>query len=499
MKPPLKPIDMAGIEELPSGHFRLRIQIARRPIRGTFATAQEAADMRDAAKREIADESMTPVDGHSVLSLGPAFLKRREGNRGISTERTRWTSHVASAAFAPHPVETVVRRDILDWLDELKTKLTSHKWGKRAKTPLSLQTRRHCLNLLRKFFVWAIDREYILANPASDVIVEREDGDEEDGYQEGWYLDANDQREFLASWDDLASPKRRLEKWIVAFALATGLRHGELRCLHLKDVMLDGPEPHVVVHYGSYDAKQKRFRSPKGKKGEKKSRVVPLWGPGLEAATAWMASLSAYAKHNPLGLMFPTERGKLRGRSKTPRSWNAVVASFRSIPRLGRRIWWHLLRHTTASSMIAGWWGRRWSLDDTRAIMGHSSVTVTERYAHLAGSVIHQLGAQAQAAWTASCHAVATPTTKPLQKAGRMAVAAGLRSRMSGVRITPGVPAQTPVAVATAVATGVALLQRFADGGEVTDREWVDATCALIESVPATIAAEESGAPRGRR
>jgi integrase len=431
MKIPTKTIDMSGIEELPSGHFRLRIQIAKRPIRGTFVTAQEAADMRDAAKREIADESMTPVDGHSVLSLGPAFLKRREGNRGISTERLRWNSHVATAEFAPRPVETVVRRDILDWLDELKVKLTAHKWGKRKQTPLSLQTRRHCLNLLRKFFVWAIDREHIMTNPAAEVIVEREDGDEEDGYQEGWYLDAKDQTDFLACWDALPSLKRRLEKWIVAFAIATGLRHGELRCLHLKDVVLDGPEPHVVVHYGSYDAKQKRFRSPKGKKGEKKSRIVPLWGLGLEAARAWIAALPTYAKHNPLGLMFPTERGKLRGRSKTPRSWKAVVASFRTIPRLGRRIWWHLLRHTTASSMIAGWWGRRWSLDDTRAIMGHSSVTVTERYAHLAGSVIHQLGAQAQAAWTSSSHAVATATPRPLQKAGEIALVAGLRSRMS--------------------------------------------------------------------
>jgi hypothetical protein len=64
---------------------------------------------------------------------------------------------------------------------------------------------------------------------------------------------------------------------------------------------------------------------------------------------------------------------------------------------------------------------------------------------------------------------------------------------MSGVRIPPGVPSQSAVVVATAVATALALLERVADGEVVSQREWVDATCALIESVPATIAEDESG------
>jgi len=44
-----------------------------------------------------------------------------------------------------------------------------------------------------------------------------------------------------------------------------------------------------------------------------------------------------------------------------------------------RRVRWHDLRHTCASSLVAGWWGRQWSLEEVREMLGHSSVLVTER------------------------------------------------------------------------------------------------------------------------
>jgi integrase len=46
-----------------------------------------------------------------------------------------------------------------------------------------------------------------------------------------------------------------------------------------------------------------------------------------------------------------------------------------------------------ASSLVAGWWGRPWRLEMVRDVLGHSSVTVTERYAHLSPSVLDEAGA----------------------------------------------------------------------------------------------------------
>ena len=433
-------IDMSNIETLPSGHFRLRMQVGKRAIRGTFATAEEAILVRDAAKREIADQSMVFVDGESLVEMRDAFFLSRQGNRDIANEKTRWSSHIAPASFAHRALSTVTRRDVLDWLDELRTKMTSHRWGKRAAKPLGWQSRKHCLNLLRSFFEWAVAREIIPTNPAAGLVVQREDGDEEDGYQENWFLDGEEQSRFLAAWDEFEKPWERAERALVGVAIGTGMRQGEQWCLHLKDVHVGGSDPHLVVRFGSWDAKKKRYRSPKGRKGDKRQRVVPLFGLALESMKQWLAALPTYAPKNPLGLAFPSRRGARRGRSKVPRTWARALLRFGVVDRIGRTPWWHLLRHTCASSLVAGWWGRRWALDDVRAVLGHSSVKVTERYAHLAQSVVHQLATEAQAAWATSSHVVATRELASLKKGRGVVDLAGLRSRMSSVRIRPGVP-----------------------------------------------------------
>ena len=62
----------------------------------------------------------------------------------------------------------------------------------------------------------------------------------------------------------------------------------------------------MLVRFGSWDKKKKRYLSPKGRAGDKHTRKVPLFGLALDAARAWLKVLPSYAPHNPDGLMFPT-------------------------------------------------------------------------------------------------------------------------------------------------------------------------------------------------
>jgi site-specific recombinase XerD len=37
---------------------------------------------------------------------------------------------------------------------------------------------------------------------------------------------------------------------------------------------------------------------------------------------------------------------------------------------------------------VSGQWGRKWSLEEVKAFLGHSSVKTTERYAKFAGDAL---------------------------------------------------------------------------------------------------------------
>jgi integrase len=54
-----------------------------------------------------------------------------------------------------------------------------------------------------------------------------------------------------------------------------------------------------------------------------------------------------------------------------------------------RRVRFHDLRHTTASHLVLGSWGRCWKLIEVRDFLGHSTLNVTERYAHLGPDALH--------------------------------------------------------------------------------------------------------------
>ena len=414
-------LDMRNITPLPSGAYRVRIERSGAVLGGIEASVEAAAALRDAIKRQIADDDLVPARGRTIAELGREFLASRSGNRSSKSDSGRW-QHIGSSSLGKRVPSTVTVKDVVNWLAALQTKKTNYDaktQGKRETKLLSRQTRKHALNLLRCFFVWAVEQEHATSNPCVGLQVARRDGDESEGYQEGWHLDAADQARMLEILKD--DP----ERWIVAFAIGTGLRQGEQWCLHIEDVHIDGDDPHVLVRFGSWDAKKQRYRPPKGRAGEKKSRRVPLFGLGLEAATEWLKLLPTYAPDNPLGLMFPTPAVKKAGQDgqrdypggsrrvgKTPGSWAKVVAKL-DVPRLGRKPWWHLLRHTCASSLVSGWWGQRWRLEDVRMVLGHSSLKVTERYAHLVPNAVQGVANAAQVAWASRHGAVTTFSANP--------------------------------------------------------------------------------------
>lgn len=320
----------ANVEEHPKGSGRFRV---RARINGKLKTIVGGLPEAEAEAAADAYQEVRAVDavraGVTVSQFGVGFLDRRErmGIRGIKTDRNRWALYVDKDELGGFPLATLERRDILEWLDR------RHK--------LAHQTRKNALNLLRVALQEAVDRGLLEQNPARDVRVHRASAAKETDDLEG-ILWPEEQARLLAT-----VPERDRE--VVAFSLFAGVRQSSQWWLRAEDC-------HGVHVF---------FRRHKNGR----PRTLYLLDPAIEALQKSLARGSEWA--------FPAPMGGRRPKGIPPRGWHAWIKA----AGIGRRVRWHDLRHTCATSLLAGWWGRKWSLDEVCDYMGHSSVKVTERYA----------------------------------------------------------------------------------------------------------------------
>lgn len=337
---------------------------SRKPL-GVYDTKAEAERVLAAVLDETVDAKMAKLTGITVRGFGPGFLDKREtdGVRGIKTERNRWKLLVDGSPQAEITLSQFSRRDAkawLVWLQGRKIRYSKLKNHSRNGRKMSRVTMQNALNLFRKAFDVAVEDEICASNPFAGVKLPKDKG----RTHEPWtYLTPEEQTKLLAA---VPEPDR----YMVAFAIGTGLRQGEQWSLRWRDVDLTKME--ITVRYGSEGQPTKSG----------KIRRVPIFGLALDALTLeWQSAMHRRPPTN--WLVFPALRGDRRQKGE-PDAWKSWVAA----AGITRNVRWHDLRHTCASSLVAGWWGRRWNLYEVKEMLGHASITTTERYAHLADSAL---------------------------------------------------------------------------------------------------------------
>jgi len=404
-----------SVECTPQGRWRIRMRVGRNPKKtiDTFDTREEAIAYR-ATMAELL-KSQEPYPGVTLAEFGEEVLTWRELSCHLSNpdnDWSRWKNHIKSDPIAKMPVKTVRDIHVEDWLDRLNAK------------GLSRQTRLHCLNLLRIIMRRAKKKRLAKENPCMDIKLEVQKRT-----HEPWtFLTPEEQDALIA-----AAPKP-LDA-IIEFAIGTGLRSGELAALRLADVHLDGPDPYITVRYGGPPAKPTKWG---------RIRQVPLFGRGMAGLRRWLDALPSYATENPHGIAFPAQRGGFRNHDHVLRwrIWKGSPARAKPGHRnyhsptvgiveragIGRHFRWHDLRHTCASSLISGWWGRHWTIKEVCDLLGHRSITTTERYAHLADTALKQAARETVLAPT-----IAFPTELP-SDGNSMASASVPKPKVAGSR-----------------------------------------------------------------
>jgi integrase len=364
-----------SVERTRQGTYLVRQMVRGKRRSVEICTTRE--DALDAEARFLAEHD--GVGGITLREHGKDWLDRRELDhvRNIRTDRGRWTNHIVKSNLIDRPLTLLTSEQIDIFLVALRRKRTPRG------TPLSSKTLREVALLLRQCMrdggSTAAD-----APVAALLRAQRRKGAP---LEQPWtFLDAAEQHALLAC--PVIPESHRL---MIAFALLTGLRQGEQFNLELRDLHLDSEAPHVYVRFGARNQPPKNGRP----------RRVYLTADALAVARRWVEVLPSWLGDYPNthALVFPGARGGRVSKGKTPLVVSEQVGPkkhrkvdlfvrYTAAAKIDRHVRWHDLRHTCASSLVAGWWGRRWSLEEVREHLGHRSLQSTQRYAHLGESAI---------------------------------------------------------------------------------------------------------------
>jgi|HubBroStandDraft_6_1064221.scaffolds.fasta_scaffold163362_2 integrase len=379
-------MSVGTIDQLPSGRWRLRVNVAGKQVTvGTYDSNELAERARPEASK-IARSGSREYEGLTVQELGKRILTRREVKREVrdpGSDWSRWDTHIKPDEIAKFGVSRLQPKHVHAWIGRLKEK------------GLATQTIRNCRNLLSIVLREACEQGLIKTNPTAEIRMRAPKVSAEAGWT---YLVPAEQM-------TLVNAVPMPERCLVAFAIGSGLRAGELCALRRVDVDIEGRR--LMVRFGE---------PPDQPTKTGKVRLVPLFGMALEAAQAWLAVFPARAGAEAM-FPLPGDRTNRYGDYRDPdhvidwKVWKAALLE----SGLSRRVRWHDLRHTCASSLVSGWWGRRWSLQEVKEMLGHTTIDVTQRYAHLAPGALEEAG-------TATIGASVMQVTAALPQLGSVAV-----------------------------------------------------------------------------
>lgn len=361
-----------SITRTASGKWRVRIPDGRGGKRtiGTFPTPEEAERMRAAALLGALEVDL----GITFEDFSTRWLNRceLEGQASIGSSRSLWRTTISQAPWYGEPLAAITRVQIREWAAGLRTTVTTRG------TEMSRQQAKHALGHVRRCFEAArTDEQLIEDNPADGIGLWREARTEDP-----WTYLTEEEIDRLLCCPVL--PPMQLAVYTVA--IGAGLREGELAGLRWPDVHLE-QRPRLDVR-----------RSWGGATKAGKPRMVPLLPWVQDALRAWHAVEGAPED----GPVFPSRyrRGEVRHFAKGyDFAWANHPADrytrlgWRTRAGIARPVRFHDLRHTCASHLIMGTWGRAWALHEVRDLLGHTDVEVTQRYAHLAPDAL--LGAAA--------------------------------------------------------------------------------------------------------
>jgi integrase len=237
-------------------------------------------------------------------------------------------------------------------LAKINTRVVESYLNSRAER-IAAKTWNSELNILDRFFKFALRREYIAKNPVS--VISKQHSEEPPIV--------------IFSPEELGLVFKYARKDslpLYKLLLFTGMRDGEARYLQWQDVDLTPGREHILVR-----------NTPRHRTKTRRDRSVPL----LPEAIALLKELDkARDPNNPYVL--PAKKGQVRGHNRN--TWKNTLARIEKATGVkidkGKNLTgMHLFRHTFATNALASGVDIR----TVQEVLGHSSILMTQRYTNL--------------------------------------------------------------------------------------------------------------------
>lgn len=313
--------------------------------------------------------------GGNILA-GELLPKWLEGltNRDTKNDKSRAERYLAPK-WGRVKMRNIDLAAILEWLDELRRSPAPPSATKRGRRPagdhLAEPTIRHLLNLLSRFFAWAVERGHATHNPVRDVPSHRRPLTS--GRTDAPWLD--DDAAVRTLVHGLPTPIGLM------FYLGnrSGLRTGEICGLRLSDLAgLD--EGSIRVRFS--------YRGPL--KEDKKREGKMKWAPAPADAAALLEPVLVARRAqgaNAEDPVFVTESGGMFTALAVGRAWNEATG--RRPPRnkkkaptdaapspLAALTWYMATRHSFVTRNLS----RDAALEEVSSAIGHANPATTKRY-----------------------------------------------------------------------------------------------------------------------
>lgn len=235
-----------------------------------------------------------------------------------------------------------------------------YHYRKKNGKPLGVRTQHTRLQTLKSFFQWLARQNYLLHNPASEIVLPRMD------HRLPKYVLSAEEAERVIQQPDIGRAEGLRDRAILETFYSTGMRRMELARLKVYD--LDADRGTVTIRLG------------KGRK----DRIIPIG----ERALAW---IDKYVQEARLELLSGADDGTIflnhLGQPFERLQLTAVVRGHLAKAGVGKTGGCHLFRHTMATLMLENG-------ADVRVIqemLGHAKLTTTELYTRVSINLLRQV------------------------------------------------------------------------------------------------------------